>query len=119
MFLNSLGNTVPGDKEANWKMVKVDGTVENVLDLMDSRIWKQLATSWQELTGLWRSSFDEPLPPTQLLGRMAYETEKIFGIRYHSAKNPGKGFNLIVFPDRLRVGGSSYLEAENPYQRLP
>lgn len=119
MFLNSLGNTVPGDREADWDLVRVEGTVENVLDLMDSRIWKRLATSWQELTGLWRWSFDEPLPPTQLLGRVAYEARKIFGIRYHSAKNPGKGFNLVVFPDRLRVGGISHLEVENPYLGLP
>lgn len=108
---------------APWKPVKVEGIVENVLDLANPQLWSQLGTNRSELTGDWRISQDnylqgtELLPPTQFLGKLAYETGRVSGIRYPSAKNPGKGVNLVVFPDRLRTGGASYLQALS--QRIP
>jgi hypothetical protein len=47
----------------------------------------------------------------------------VFGISYPSAKNTGKGVNLVVFPNRLQKGGNSYLQVYDPKkllnQRLP
>jgi hypothetical protein len=78
--------------------------------------WDHLRTSESELTGNWRNGEgrylrgDGLLPPTQLLGKVAYESHRVFGICYPSAKNTGRAVNLVVFPDRLQKGGTSYLQ---------
>ena len=111
-----------------WTVFAVDGLLTNVLDLTDLRMQSRLSTTIAELTGDWRFSQtlhlrgEAPLPPTQRLGRIAFESGRIAALRYHSAKRPGHGFNLVVFADRL-AKGASYLEVYDPNdkirQRLP
>lgn len=111
-----------------WTVFAIEGALEKILDLTDHRVQTRLGTSFSELTGDWRFQQsrhlrgDGPLPPTQLLGQVAYATGSILGMRYDSAKNPG-GFNFVVFPDRLVVGRSSFMEVYDPHgligQRLP
>lgn len=117
------------DTNPPWTLVTVTGIVRSVLDLTSSDLWAPLGTSESELTGNWRNGQDRylrgegPLPPTQLLGKVAYETGRVLGIHYPSAKNTGKGANLVVFPDRLPKGEDSYLHVHDPKraldQRLP
>ncbi len=112
-----------------WTVFAVQGSLDKILDLTDHRIQVRLGTSLSELTGSWRvqqSSHlrgEEPLPPTQLLGRVAYDSGSILGMRYDSAKNSGEGFNIVVFTDRLSIDRSSFLEVYDPHdlirQRLP
>lgn len=105
------------DADSPWTWVAVEVVVENVLDLANPEIWAHLQTSESELTGNWRNGEDHylrgegSLPPTQLLGKVAYESQRVFGICYPSAKNTGRAVNLVVFPDRLQKGGASYLQA--------
>jgi RES domain len=118
------GLTIPSQP---WTLLTVTGSLEGVLDLTDPSVQGRLGTSLAELTGDWRYSQDlylegkGPLPPTQVLGQIAYETSKVMAIRYHSVKNLGQGFCLAIFPDRL--SGSSCLEVFDPHglirQRLP
>jgi hypothetical protein len=112
-----------------WTVFAVQGVLEKILDLTDRRLQARLGTSFSELTGDWRIQQsrhlrgDGPLPPTQLLGRVAYETGGILGMKFDSAKNPGEGFNVVVFPDRLAISRASFLEVYDPHdlirQRLP
>ena len=80
-----------------WVVVTVEGFLEGVLDLTKSMVQSRLGTSIAELTGDWRfsqslhSKGQAPMPPTQLLGKTAYETGRIVGMRYHSTRNLGKG----------------------------
>ncbi len=57
-----------------------------------------------------------------MLGKIAFESEGVAALRYHSAKRTGHGFNLVVFTDRLSEG-SSFLKVYDPNgkirQRLP
>jgi RES domain-containing protein len=113
----STGGDLFSVAKAPWTPVRVEGVVESVLDLADPQVWDRLGTNRSELTGDWRWSQDcylrgdEPVPPTQLLGKVAYATVRVCGILYPSAKNPGRGVNLVVFPDRLHPDGTSHLQA--------
>ena len=112
-----------------WTVFAVTGVLEKILDLTDSQVQARLGTSFSELTGPWRVPQArylrgaDPLPPTQLLGQVAYETGSILGMTYDSAKSPEEGFNVVVFADRLSPGRSSFLEVHDPHdfirQRLP
>lgn len=112
-----------------WTVFAVEGFLQKVLDLTDPRIQGRLGTSLSELTGDWRYSQalflkgEAPLPPTQLLGQIAYETGAIVGMKYHSAKNTGKGIGVVIFSDRLVKSRSSFLEVYDPHeligQRVP
>ncbi len=62
------------------------------------------------LTGTWVTT---PHPPTQLLGQLAYDSGRIVGIKYASAKHQG-GLNLVVFPDRMAVAVGNYLDVYDP-----
>lgn len=101
--------------------ISVDGFLEQVLDLTSDKVQKALGTEIQQLTGSWlvvQSAGGEA--PTQELGRIAYEDERLCALRYPSSKNP-RGVCVAVFPDRLT--GSSYIEIYDPSgnlaQRLP
>lgn len=115
---------VTWDSNPPWVWITVEGIVDSVLDLADPELWSRLDTSESELTGNWRNGQDRylrgegRLPPTQLLGKVAYETGRVRGIRYPSAKNAAKGVNLVVFPDRLRKGELSYLQVHDPQRSL-
>jgi len=107
------GGTVPL-RTAPWTLVTVDGIVSNVLDLTDAAILKALGTNVQEMTGAW---VKEANPPTQELAKAAYNSGKIAGIKYGSAKHPG-GVNLVVFSDRLVPPSTDYLEIFDPHGTL-
>jgi len=101
-------------RTAPWALVTVDGIVSNVLDLTDVGILKALGTNEAEMTGAWAK---EANPPTQKLAQAAYETGKIAGIKYGSAKHPD-GLNLVVFPDLLVPPSTDYLEVYDPHDNL-
>jgi len=130
IFATAAGEVVVPKSSPPWTFVTVEGVVENVLDLTDAELYKRLDTNESELTGNWRNGQDRylrgeesSLPPTQRLGKVVYETQRAFGIRYPSAKNTGKGVNVVVFPDRLPRRVASYLQVHDPKgflsQRIP
>jgi len=97
-----------------WVVVTVNGVVSGVLDLTDPRILAHLGTNEQELTGSWEAGTE---PPTQRLGRAVFESGRIVGIKYPSVKDRG-GENLMVFPDRLSLTPTDYLEVYDPHGHL-
>jgi RES domain-containing protein len=97
-----------------WVIVTVDGILNNLLDLTDTATLAALGTTAQEVTGTWATI---PHPPTQLLGQLAYDSGRITGLKYASAKHPG-GLNLVVFPDRIPVAAGSFLEVYDPHGNL-
>jgi RES domain-containing protein len=94
----------------------VDGVVTDILDLTDAATQTQLGTNPKELTGDWAVAQEMylqglgGLPPTQLLGKAAYECLALLGLKYPSAKNPKNGTNYVMFPDRLPNSRTSHLE---------
>jgi RES domain-containing protein len=107
------GGPVPV-RTAPWVVVSVDGILNNLLDLTDAATLAALGTTSQEVTGPWAAT---PHPPTQLLGQLAYDSGRIAGIKYASAKHPG-GLNLVVFPDRIPVAAGNILEVYDPHGNL-
>jgi len=123
IYQSTSGLTVTRDRQP-LAIVSVDGVLANVLDLTDEAIRRRLGTTLAELTGDWLYAQAIGLtPPTQLLGRIAYETGRIVGLRYVSAKSPPTGTGLAAFADRLVPGEVSYLEVVDPHglvrQRVP
>lgn len=105
-----------------WVLISVRGVLLSALNLMDAVIVAQLGTSHQELTGEWRyTQATGREAPTQVLGRVCYDSGRFDGIRYPSAKNPPSGCCVAVFPDRLK--SPAFVEVYDPYgnlaQRLP
>jgi RES domain-containing protein len=107
------GGPVPV-RTAPWVVVSVDGILNNLLDLTDPATLTALGTTSQEMTGTWAAT---PHPPTQLLGQLAYDSGRITGIKYASAKHPG-GLNFVVFPDRIPVATGNFLEVYDPHGNL-
>lgn len=109
---------VPGGtvtlQAAPWTLVTVKGTVTRVLDLTHAGTRSALGTNKREMTGAWLRAKKRP---TQELARAAYDSGKIAGIKYDSAKHPG-GVNLVVFPDRLVASSTDYLEVFDPNGHL-
>jgi len=101
-------------RSAPWVIVSVDGRLSHLLDLTDPAMLTALGTTEQEMTGTWVKT---PRPPTQRLARIAYDTGRIVGIKYRSAKHPA-GVNLVVFPDRISVTAGNYLEVFDPHGKL-
>ena len=112
------GGPVPV-RSAPWVVISVDGILNGLLDLTDPATLAALGTTAQEMTGTWAAT---PHPPTQLLGQLAYDSGRIAGIKYASAKHSG-GINVMVFPDRIPVAADNYLGVYDPHghlaQRLP
>lgn len=96
-------------------LLSVDGVVSGVLDLTDAATWATLGTNEQEISGSWQTA---QLPPTQLLAQVAFDSGRIVGIKYPSSKNTGGGINLVVFPDRLGLSATNYLEVHDPHGSL-
>ncbi len=102
---------------------RVEGILTDVLDLTDPSVRAGAGTSPQELTGTWRyrQSHGE-LAPTQILGRLAYESGRFKGLQSISAKNSNTGRVLVVFTDRLGPP-PSFIEVRDPAgyltKRLP
>ena len=107
------GGPVPV-RSAPWVIVSVDGMMNDLLDLTDLATLAALGTSEQEMTGPWVKA---PDPRTQALGRAAYRSGRIAGIKYRSAKHTG-GLNLVVFPDRISISAGNYLEVYDPHGNL-
>jgi len=92
-------------------IITVDGVLTHVLDLAAPEILTRLGTSVAELTGEWRYTGGiGEIPPTHLLGKLVYESDRFFAIRYVSSKNLPHGLCLAVFPDRLVPGAASFLQ---------
>jgi RES domain-containing protein len=91
-------------------IISLDGILHNLLDLNDQGTLASLNTTLQEVTGPWATALQ---PPTQLLGQAAYDSGRITGIKYGSAKNP-RGLNLVVFPDRIAISPGIFLEVHDP-----
>lgn len=98
-----------------WVLMSVDGVVSGVLDLTEKATLAALGTNEQEISGAWQPA---PFPPTQMLAQVAYDSGTIVGIKYPSAKNLGGGVNLVVFPDRLPLTATDYLEVFDPHGNL-
>lgn len=107
------GGPVPV-RSAPWVIVTVDGILSNLLDLTQAATLAALGTTEQEMTCAWVTT---PHPPTQSLGRVAYDSKRIAGIKYASAKQPG-GLNLVVFSDRVSLVAGSFLEVYDPHGNL-
>lgn len=101
-------------RSAPWVVISVDGILNHLLDLTDPTTPARLGTTVQEMTGTWAAT---PHPPTQLLGQLAYDSGRIAGIKYASAKQAG-GINVIVFPDRIAIAAGNYLEVHDPHGNL-
>jgi hypothetical protein len=99
-------------------MMTVDGVLGDVLDVTDVGIQQLVGTSEQELTGDWvvqQTTYLAGLtemPPTQQLGREAFASGRIVGLRYPSSKNT-LGVGIVVFPTRM-VAGRQQLTVFNP-----
>jgi RES domain-containing protein len=107
------GGPVPV-RTAPWVVVSVDGVLNQLLDLTDPATLSALGATDQEMTGSWATTLH---PPTQQLGRLAYDSGKICGIKYRSAKHPG-GLNLVAFSDRILAAIGNYLEVYDPQGHL-
>jgi RES domain-containing protein len=107
------GGPVPV-RSAPWVVVTVDGILNSLLDLTDPAILAALGTTEQETTGAWVKS---SRPSTQWLGQLAYDSGRIAGIKYASAKRPG-GLNLVAFPDRIPLAAGNFLEVYDPHGNL-
>jgi RES domain len=107
----------------------VEGVLDRVLDLTKPEVESDLGTSLAELSGDWRFSQERyfqglgPMPPCQVLGKLAFESGRFDAIQYRSAKNVGKGIGWAVFSDRLTRRSRSFLQVQDRYgligQRLP
>lgn len=95
-------------------ILSVQGIVHNVLDLTAKATLAALGTSTQDVTGNWARHRN---PPTQVLGRAAYHSGRIAGVRYGSARRED-AVNIVVFPDRLPMASSDYLEVHDPHGNL-
>lgn len=101
-------------------LVNVRVVIPNgVLDLTEDESNRELlGTTYQELTGSWIYDDD---PPTQRLGRAAYDSNKIVAIRYPSGKWRGETLqrNLVVFRNRLTAKRGALLQPYDPDSTLP
>ncbi len=97
-----------------WVIVSVNGILNSLLDLTAPSTLAALATSEQEMTGTWVKAHN---PPTQLLAQAAYDSGRIAGIKYRSAKSID-GLNLVVFSDKISVSAGSFLEVYDPHGAL-
>ncbi len=106
-------------RSAPWVVISVDGIMNNLLDLTAPATLAALGTTAQEMTGTWAIL---PHPPTQRVGQLAYDSGRIAGVIYASAKHLGV-LNVVFFPDRISVAVGNYLEVYDPHgklaQRLP
>jgi RES domain-containing protein len=85
-------------------LLSIELELKHVLDVTSETLHAQLRTTLPELISSWLPFVGcTPPAPTQELGSAAYATGRISALRAPSARVPG-ATNIIVFPDRLRVG---------------
>ncbi len=110
--------TLPGGpalaRTPPWVIVSADGILNSLLDLTAASALAVLGTSEQEMTGTWVKARN---PPTQMLAQAVYDSGRVAGIKYRSAKNID-GLNIVVFPDKIPVSAGNYLEVYDPQGNL-
>lgn len=94
--------------------ISIDGILHELLDVTEAKSLKSLSTTIQEVTGPYATC---QMPPTQILGQAAYDSGRIAGIKYGSARHPG-GLNIVLFPDRIRLAPGMYLAVHDPHGHL-
>lgn len=81
--------------------------LSRVLDLREASLHLLLGTSSEELTSYSPAHLIAngrgQVTPTQLLGRMCFDSGRFSALIAPSAANPG-GFNVDIFPERLGIG---------------
>jgi RES domain-containing protein len=107
---------------APWAVVTIQGFLASALDLTVAANVLAVGSSYQELTGAWRSVPGQTgEAPTHALGRLCHTSKRFDGICYPSSKNVPAGVCVAVFPDRLVK--PACLEVYDPHgnvaQRLP
>lgn len=98
-------------------ILPIDVDIDSVLDLTDDSLVQKLKTNNSELTGEWRYSQISSIAVTQILGRAAFNTDRIKAIKYRSAKDPQQGVCLALFIDRL-VKGNDRIECVDNSKKL-
>jgi hypothetical protein len=98
-----------------WVLVTVDGVVSGILDLTDFATLSALGSNEQEITGSWQMA---PLPPTQMLAQVVFDSGRFSGIKYPATKHSSGNRNLVVFPDRLVRSATDSLNVFDPYGNL-
>jgi RES domain-containing protein len=105
-MLKFSDNRLIGIKGPPKVLVSVDYTLQAVLNLGDPDVQAALGTNLEELRAEWvLKQQQRQRIPTQDLGEAVYESGNIEALWVPSARLWG-AFNLVVFPDRLRVGSS-------------
>jgi RES domain-containing protein len=94
-------------------LVTVEGVLTNIVDLTDETVRKKFGVDFQTLTGDWTyAQAGGDLPPTQTLGRAAFDQGQIVGLKHPSSKNRA-GFGVVVFATRV-AGTQSWLGIHDP-----
>lgn len=118
MLFGSPGDYVVRRREPHM-LVIVDIHIPGaVLDMTDEDNHALFETGYMELTGEWLLEND---PPTQRLGKAAYDCGRVAAIRYPSARIGGEDVepNLVVFRDRLCALRGAVMHAYDPKNDLP
>jgi hypothetical protein len=89
-------------------VIDVSVTLHSVADLTDRTQQKLLATSIQELTGVW-DTYASGDAPTQQLGAALFATKNVEAFLAISAKMPPCK-TLVVFPQKLLDGSELVFE---------
>ncbi|HTE85749.1 MAG TPA: RES domain-containing protein [Dehalococcoidia bacterium] len=90
-------------------LFSVQGIALAVLDLTDPRVQATIGTSAQELAGPWINTPPGQLAPTQMLGKLAFESGGIVGLLASSRwRSPGQ--DIAIFANRLADHPPSYIE---------
>lgn len=98
---STFNEAFPGATPALHVTFSLQVALTKLLDLMDAQVQAQLGTNLQELTGEWKALNTQGLEaPTQRLGRLAFESGQIEGVRYPSKIQPQRA-NVLLFKDRL------------------
>jgi RES domain-containing protein len=87
--------------------------LERILDLRDPEVLGHLGVKHGQLFDSWIRN--TPMHPsvTQLIARAAYEAG-VQGLYAPSAVPPHNTMNVIVYPDNLEAGGSSWVQVSDP-----
>ncbi len=90
--------------------------IEAILDLTLPEVQAALGTNEEELTRPWRLLQKRGgMPPTQTLGRLAFDSGRFQSIRAPSGRSRG-GVCLAVFTGRITA--PSFVEVYDPYGQL-
>ena len=124
LMLRNVNTGVVRIKGAPRVHISVDGILLSVLDLTQPETQELLFTNKQELTGEWRyTQAGGQEAPTQVLGRVAFQSVRFTAIRFPSSKNPPHGVCIALFPERLSSFPPSFIAVYDPdgnlSQRIP